>query len=78
MVIDASRFEPARLAVRVGDTVEWVNRDVIPHTATARSGAFDSETLAAGASWRLTVAAKGATAYACRFHPSMTGRIEAD
>ena len=51
---------------------------MIPHTATVRSGAFDSETLAAGASWRLTVAAQGVTAYACRFHPAMTGRFEAD
>ena len=78
VVIDATRYEPARLVVRRGDTVVWINKDVIPHTATATSKAFDSKVLAAGASWRLTVTAKGAIDYGCLFHPSMTGRIEAD
>lgn len=78
VTIDGSRFEPARLRVHPGDTVEWVNKDVVPHTATATGGAFDSQTLAAGASWRFTVPAKRSTDYACRFHPTMTGRLDAD
>lgn len=28
-------FEPSRIEVRAGDTVEWINRDFAPHTATA-------------------------------------------
>ena len=78
VTIDATSYQPARLVVHRGDTVVWVNKDVIPHTATAKSKAFDSKVLAAGASWRLTVMAKGATDYGCLFHPTMTGRIEAD
>jgi plastocyanin len=78
VVIDATSYRPARLAVRRGDTVVWVNKDVIPHTATATSTAFDSKVLAAGASWRLTVTAAGTTDYRCLFHPTMTGRIQAD
>jgi plastocyanin len=78
VTIDATRYQPARLAVHVGDTVVWVNKDLIPHTATARGGAFDSAVVAAGASWRFTVKAKGATDYGCTFHPTMTGRIDAD
>ncbi len=78
VTIDASSYRPARLAVHVGDTVVWVNKDVIPHTATAADKRFDSQTIAAGASWRLTIEAKGATDYTCLFHPTMTGRIEAD
>jgi plastocyanin len=78
VTIDATRYQPARLVVHPGDTVVWVNKDVIPHTATAKGGGFDSKVLAAGASWRLTVKGKGATDYACLFHPTMTGRIEAD
>jgi plastocyanin len=77
-IVDATRYQPARLVVHVGDTVVWVNKDVIPHTATAKGGSFDSKALAAGASWRLTVKAKGATDYACLFHPTMTARIEAE
>jgi plastocyanin len=78
VTIDAARFEPARLGVHVGDTVVWVNKDLIPHTATAKGGGFDSKTLAAGASFRFTVKAKGGTDYACLFHPTMTGRIDAE
>ncbi len=76
ITIDATSYRPAGLVVHPGDTVVWVNKDLIPHTATATSKAFDSKVLAAGASWRLTVTAKGATDYGCLFHPTMTGRIE--
>ena len=78
VTIDATSFTPSRLAVHVGDTVVWVNKDLIPHTATAKGGGFDSKALAAGASFRFTVKAKGATDYACLFHPTMTGRIDAE
>jgi plastocyanin len=78
VLIDATSYQPAWLAVHRGDTVVWVNRDLIPHTATATSKAFDSKVLAAGASWRLTVTSTGTTDYRCLFHPTMAGRIEAD
>ena len=78
VIIDATSYRPARLAVHRGDTVVWVNKDLIPHTATATSKAFDSKVLAAGASWRLTVTSAGTTDYRCLFHPTMAGRIEAD
>ena len=76
VTIDATRYQPARLTVHVGDTVVWVNKDLIPHTATAKGGAFDSKVVAPGASWRFTVKAKGATDYACLFHPTMPGRLD--
>jgi plastocyanin len=78
VTIDASSFRPARLVVHPGDTVVWVNKDLISHTATATGGGFDSKAVPAGASWRWTVKATGATEYACAFHPTMTGRIDAD
>jgi len=78
VTMDATSYTPARLAVHVGDTVVWVNKDLIPHTATAKGGGFDSKALAAGASFRFTVKAKGATDYACLFHPTMTGRMDAE
>jgi plastocyanin len=78
VTIDSTSYTPARLTVHVGDTIEWVNKDVIPHTATAKAGSFDSKVLATGATFRYTVKAKGATDYACLFHPTMTGRIDAE
>jgi plastocyanin len=82
VTIDAARFEPARLVVQAGDTVVWVNEDLVPHTATAAAKAtaqpraFDSDVLVQGASWRFTPTAAGTLDYACTFHPTMTGRLE--
>jgi plastocyanin len=78
VTIEAARYEPGRLSIRAGDTVVWVNKDYIPHTVTAAAGRFDSKMLAAGASWRHTLKAKGAFAYACTFHPTMTGTVEVE
>lgn len=77
VTMEAMRFQPADLKVRVGDTVIWVNKDLFPHTATAR-GVFDSGSIAPDASWRYTVAASGVTDYDCTFHPTMKGRLVAE
>ena len=34
-------FAPAEVSAKVGDTIEWINKDVFVHTATARNGDFD-------------------------------------
>ena len=34
---------PEVLTVAPGDTIEWVNKDLVPHTATSRAGGFDSK-----------------------------------
>jgi plastocyanin len=72
------RFEPAALVVRQGDTVEWINEDLVPHTVTSRESALDSRTIAAGRSWRWTAGTRGRTTYVCTFHPAMSGRIEVE
>jgi len=77
VTIDATRFQPADLRVRVGDTVIWVNKDLFPHTATA-GGVFDSGSIAPDRSWQYTVTASGVTDYDCTFHPTMKGRLLAE
>ena len=74
VVIDKMAFGPGPVGVRAGDTIVWVNRDILRHTATARDKSFDVD-LAPGASGRTVVRKAGAVAYFCRFHPGMTGRI---
>jgi plastocyanin len=39
------KFEPANLAIAVGKTVQFINLDEEPHTATATEGAFNSKAL---------------------------------
>ena len=45
-----STFAPDAVDVKVGDTVLFVNKDEIAHTATAE-GTFDSKTMDAGATF---------------------------
>jgi plastocyanin len=69
VTIDGARFSPADLTVRAGDTIVWVNNDILAHTATARDGAFDSKVIEPGRRWKFVVKQKGTFAYTCSFHP---------
>jgi len=66
-------FEPAQLVVNPGDTVVWINRDVVPHTASSSSASWDSSRLREAESWYLVVRERGQQSYYCRFHPGMKG-----
>ena len=67
-------YAPAQVSARVGDTVEWVNGDIVAHTATARNGAWD---VMVGPNGKGSVVLKssGTIDYYCRFHPNMVGSI---
>lgn len=61
------------IEVSAGDTLEFVNRDAAPHTAT--TDAFDSGRLDQGERYRIVVSGAGTLALRCDFHPAMTGTI---
>ena len=65
------RFMPQTLSVARGDLVVWVNKDIVPHTATAQDGGFDSKTIESNASWALRVRKVGKFDYVCTLHPTM-------
>jgi plastocyanin len=73
VVIDKLVFSPAEINAKVGDTIEWVNKDVLAHTATVRDG-WDVS-IAANKSASVVLKNAGAVDYYCRFHPNMKGRI---
>ena len=75
VTIDSTRFDPASLAIQAGETVIWINKDVIPHTASSQAGRWDSGEIAAGASSRQTFDTKGDFDYVCAFHPTMRARL---
>lgn len=76
VTIGQMRFEPPSVTVHAGDSVVWVNKDLVAHTVTADAKTFDSGSIAPGASWRYVVANKrGRHAYACQFHPVMHGTL---
>jgi len=71
VLIEGMRFQPQDLTVAAGDTVVWVNRDLVPHTATSPSGRFDSNEIAPGTTWTHTVRNTGEFGYICTYHPLM-------
>jgi plastocyanin len=75
VIMEDMRFQPEVLTVAPGDTIVWVNKDLVPHTATSEAGGFDSKDIEAGDSWRFTVSAKGDFAYVCTRHPAMTAML---
>ena len=71
VTLDGMRFQPDDLTVASGDTVVWVNKDLVAHTATSEAGGFDSSTIQPEESWKVTVKKKGEFPYLCRLHPTM-------
>ena len=70
IVMDNLVVSPAQVTARVGDTIEWINKDIFAHTATARNGDFD---VAMPPKKTVTSVLKkaGTVEYYCRFHPNM-------
>lgn len=69
-------YEPKMIVVNVGDTVEWVNKDLYVHTVTSVDGkSFDSGNIYPKRSWRYKAVKKGTYSYFCTPHPDMKGEL---
>jgi plastocyanin len=73
VTIDKLVYSPVEIKAKVNDTIEWINKDIVAHTATVR-GDWDV-TIAANSSASLVLKKAGTVDYYCRFHPNMKGRI---
>ncbi|MEO8998787.1 MAG: cupredoxin domain-containing protein [Rhodanobacter sp.] len=73
IVIDKMQYGPMPTDVRAGDIIEWTNKDILEHSATARDGHFDVD-LKPGTSGRVTATA-GTLEFFCKFHPTMIGTL---
>ncbi len=69
-------FHPEVLRVQQGDTIVWINQDVVPHTATAiGASGWSTGTLTQGQSARQLADGRGARQYFCELHPTMKGTL---
>jgi plastocyanin len=68
-------MSPKDAAAKVGDTIEWINKDVFAHTATARNGDFDVN-LPAKKSGTFVLKKAGTVDYYCRYHPNMKATLK--
>ena len=67
-------ISPAQATAKVGDTIEWINKDVLAHTATARNGDWDV-VLPPKKNGTLVLKKAGTIEYYCRFHPNMKATL---
>jgi plastocyanin len=75
VVIRDFAFEPAILKIKAGERVEWINRDIAPHTATARNAAWDTGNLIQDQQGVVAFPKPGREVYVCAYHPHMTGML---
>ena len=73
VTIEKMAFSPKEISARVGDTIEWVNKDAFVHTATVKGGW--EVMLPVKKSGSITFDKAESIEYFCRFHPNMKGRI---
>lgn len=75
VTIDRMKFAPVPAQLRKGDTIIWVNRDFLRHSATASDHSFDVD-LPPNARAKTLLTKAGAIAFYCRYHPGMRGVLQ--
>ena len=75
VVMEGMVFQPNVITIAAGDTVVWINKDLVPHTATSSAAGFDSNIVAANKAWRHTFERTGDFDYICSLHPTMTATL---
>jgi plastocyanin len=70
-------ISPAEISAKVGDTINWINKDVFAHTATAKNGDFDV-TLPPKTSATSILKRAGTIDYYCRYHPNMKATLKVE
>lgn len=75
VVVKDMEFSPAHIKISAGDTVEWINKDAVDHSVTAKDKSVDVE-IAAHATQHFTFQQAGKLSYFCRYHPNMVGNVD--
>ena len=74
ITISGIAFAEVKQTLAVGDTVEWINKDVVAHTATATNKDW-RVVIGANEKAALVLKKPGTVDYFCEYHPNMTGRL---
>ena len=69
------KFRPAVIHAVVGDTIVWQNHDIVPHTAHADDGSWDTGHLAANEQRITVVLKRGNYEFTCLYHSNMKGKL---
>jgi plastocyanin len=72
--IKQMKYEPAELTVNKGDTIVWVNNDIVNHDVTEEANhTWTSGLMPVGQSWRMV--ANQSSDYYCSIHVVMKGKV---
>jgi plastocyanin len=72
--IKAMQFQPAQLSVQKGDTVLFINQDILVHNVTEeKTKAWGSQDLSPGKFYKMVVTKN--SDYYCSLHPVMKGKL---
>jgi plastocyanin len=74
ITMDNLVISPAEASAKVGDTIEWINKDIFAHTATARNSDFDVN-MPPKKTVTSVLKKPGSIDYYCRFHPNMKATL---
>ncbi len=79
-VVEIHRFKflPDTLKVNAGDTITWINKDIVPHTATAADKSWDTGKIKKGERQTVVVTNGFHENYYCRFHQNMKGAVSVE
>lgn len=69
-------FSPAKISVKKGTSVRWINKDSVAHTITGDRGGPDSPALEKDKGYTYTFSEAGMFNYHCKPHPVMQGTVE--
>jgi plastocyanin len=75
VVIEKMKFGPVPTQLHKGDTIVWVNRDFLRHSATAADHSFDVD-LMPNKAGKTVLNKSGNIAFSCRYHPGMGGVLQ--
>jgi plastocyanin len=73
--ISGYAFKPATITVPAGTKVTFTNHDQTAHTATSTARAFDTGSVAPGASRGVVLHRPGTYTYYCQFHAFMRATV---
>ena len=75
VIISDFKFTPEVLTVNPGDTVIWINQDIVPHTATATDKSWDTGFIGSNESNEMVIKHSQTLSYYCLYHPNMTATL---
>lgn len=73
VLISQMKFVPETITINQGDTVLFINKDIVPHNAVQVDSTWYSPTLNNGDSWRYVP--EKSDDYYCSIHLVMKGKI---